>query len=812
MLAPNTICEVCGAGLSSETADGLCPACVLGLALAKPDQSEKCDVSHYALLEPLGRGGMGRVFKARDRRLNRLVAVKFLPDDLADDPEALRRFEREARTASSLNHPHICTIHDFGEEDGRPYIVMELVEGETLEERLGDGRVSPGDALRWGIQIADALETAHTRGIVHRDVKPSNIMIDERGNAKVLDFGLARFFTDDTLATRETMAGAVLGTIPYMAPEQLSGKDADARTDLFALGVVIHTMFSGRHPFLRETTAATVRAILEEKPSPLTESPSMDRVLKKLMAKDPARRPSSAAEAARELARIEIRLPRDPPPAARLPVSSGLAIVLVLFLSVLLLSLVGLVDTPFDRWFTDSPRIESLAVLPFENLSHPDDEWLAAGMTDATIARLSEIEGLRVPSRTTIMRYRDSGLSLSRIARELKADAIVEASVQVSGDEVFCRVRLIERTGERTLLGPLEFRRDFRNIAELQNGIARAVAEEIRTRLSPDEERTATVSVSLDPEAHLSHMRARYLIEKRDQQSLENAITHFEAAIDRQPDYADAWAGLAAAHLLLGATGYSSHPPARVMPKARAAALRALELNERLPETHAILAYQAMSYEWDWAAAEKHFERTLELAPEYAQGRHWHGLFLASQGRLDQALVEVSRAVALDPLSPVNTSAKARVLYYRREYESATREYTRTLELEPGFGPALLGRGLVLLKRGAFPEALDDFERAFSKPLAPFLAPLQSVSSSALPTAPEGFAGFGAAADALSLFDLAVLFTVLGRFDEAFAQLDAAYEARSEYLVFLAVDPIFDDLREDPRFPQLLRRIGLESG
>jgi eukaryotic-like serine/threonine-protein kinase len=815
MRSSRRLCGVCGADLPSEAAEGLCAACLLRAALEPEPDRPTGDGSHYTVLEPLGQGGMGRVYKARDRRLDRLVAVKFLPDALNDDLDALRRFEREARIASSLNHPHICTIHDVGRDDGRPFIVMELVEGETLAERLDRGRTSPQDALRWGIQIAEALEAAHSRGIVHRDIKPSNIMIDKRGDAKILDFGLARFFesfAEDTLGSLTTMAGSILGTIPYMAPEQVSGKEAEARTDLFALGVVIYTLVAGRHPFLRETAAATVRAILEEAPPPLVEHPPLDRVLKRLLAKDPDRRPSSAAETARRLAQCEEKsLTGRSPPGPR-PIRIGLSLALVLFISLLLVSFhTTLFDhgTLFDRWFAGSPGIETLAVLPFKNLSHPDDEWLAAGMTDAMIARLSEIEGLRVPSRTTITRYRDSGLSLSRIARELRADAVVEASVQVSGEEVFCRVRLIERTGERTLLGPLEFRRDFQNIAELQNSIARAVAEEIRTRLSPEEERTAAVSVSLDPEAHVSHMRGRYLLEKRDQQSLENAIAHFEAAIDRQPDYADAWAGLAAAYLLLGTTGYSSHLPEQVMPKAHDAARQALDLNEALPEAHAVLANWAMSYAWDWGLAQRHFHKALDLAPDYVEGHHWYGLFLASRGKLEQALAAIQTAVDLDPLSPITTSAKARVLYYKRDYEGASQEYTRTLDLEPEFKPALLGRGLVLLKQGAVANAVDDFERAFAKPLTPFLKLLQAASVDAPSAAPERFEPFRVEVGDLPPFDSAVLFTVLGRSDEALAQLEAAYEARSEYLMYMSVEPIFDPLREDPRFTQLLRRIGL---
>jgi eukaryotic-like serine/threonine-protein kinase len=821
MHSSGPICQACGAELSQSRPGVNCPACLLQLALdPEPELPPEREISHYVLLEKLGRGGMGEVYRARDTRLNRQVAIKFLPEDVAGHPEALRRFEREARTASSLNHPNICTLYDFGEEDGRPYIVMEVIEGETLQERLDRGPLPLNEALKLARQLADALEAAHSDGVVHRDVKPSNIIIDKRGNAKILDFGIACWvgpLAEEASSSWKTQTGSILGTIPYMSPEQLSGEKVDHRTDLFSLGAVIFKMISGQHPFKRRTTVATMKAICEDPAPSLSEhcdSPQLDRLLGRLLEKDPKRRLSSA----REVALMLNAVPRKQRPTG---VFSGLWVVparvtWTAMLSVALLAAFFLGKPMIERLWNPL-KIESVAVLPFVNLSHEEQEYLAAGLTDATIARLSEIEGLRVPSRTTMMQYRDSGKSLSRIARDLKADAIVEASVQLdqTETEVYCRVRLIEAGTERTLAGPLEFRRELRDIADLQNSIAYAVADEIRWTLNP-ETKLMSEADAMDYEAQLSNMRGRYLLEKRSQEALVKAVDHFRDAIEREPDYAEAHAGLATAYVLLGSTGYSTLPPDQVMPKAREAGRRALELSEELPEAHAALGIVAMSFEWDWDSAERHLRRAVELDPEFASGLHWYGLFLAAQGNLEPALEQIRKAVAIEPLSPVYTSALARVHYYMRDYRRARQGYQKVLELEPGFTPAQLGLGLVLLNQGSFTEAVAEFERSLSEPMTSFLKRFEQMSpgeaSSELRNIQKLAGGDG---DDVSAFHLAVIYVILGRqdaalLDQAFMWLDAVRDSRSEYLVYINVDPIFDELREDPRFRQLLRRIGLE--
>lgn len=820
MSSPGSVCQACGAELSQSVPDGNCPACLIKLALEpEPELPEGREVSHYVLMGWLGRGGMGEVYKARDLRLDRMVAIKFLPEDLASHSEALHRFEREARTASSLNHPHICTLHDVGEDDGRPFIVMELVEGETLQERLNRGPLSLTETLRLAVQIADGLEAAHSKGIIHRDIKPSNIIIDERGNAKILDFGMARYvepFADDVSSSWKTQTGSILGTIPYMSPEQLSGAKVDHRTDLFSLGAVIFKMVAGRHPFSRRTAVATMKAICEDPPPPLTDycdSPPLDRLIRRLLEKEPDRRPSSAGELVRLLEHVET----EQKPKRRLAgfriVPVGMVLAGVFSFSFLLVYFQGL---PFSKWMDSSSHIESVAVLPFVNHSHPDHEWLAAGMTDAVIARLAEIEGLRVPSRTTMMQYKDSRKSLSRIARELKADAIVEASVQLDQtDEVYCRVRVIEAGTERTLAGPLEFRRELRDIADLRNSIAFAVADEIRWTLNP-EAKLVSAADALDYEAQLSNMRGRYLLEKRNQEALVKAVGHFRDAIVREPDYAEAHAGLATAYVLLGSTGYSTLPPDQVMPKALEAGRRALELSEELPEAHAALGIAAMSFGWDWDSAEIHLKRAVQLDPDFASGLHWYGLFLSAQGKLDHALEQIQKAVAIDPLSPVYTSALARVHYYMGDYGRARQEYMKTLSLEPGFIPAQLGLGLVFLSQGSFSEAVAEFERGLKLPMTPFLKAFEQMSQAEATSDLRQFRELAAGdGGSLSPFHLAVFYVILGRedaalLDEAFIWLDDACESRSEYLVYINVDPIFDQLREDPRFRQLLRRIGLE--
>jgi serine/threonine protein kinase/Flp pilus assembly protein TadD len=601
-------------------------------------------VSHYEVLEKLGGGGMGLVYKAKDTRLARFVALKFLLDRLLPNPIALLRFEREARAASALNHPHICTLYDVGEYEGRPFIVMEFMEGQTLRRTIPQGGMPESSVLKLAVEIADALEAAHARGFVHRDIKPSNIFVTLRGEAKVLDFGLAKELeSDDPDAV--TRVDATQGH-PLMGTH---------RSDLYSFGVLLCEMLSGVSPFSKETPADTLKAILIDPPA--TALPSKDKVspeflsiIEKLLDKDLERRYQNASDVHRELRSISSGASPGSRPGIldilrwkwRAFAAVCLALVAILFLL-----------TWGDRWFGGPAEIESIMVLPFENLSgDPDQEYLADSMTDALISDLSRIESLRVPSRTTSMRYRDSDESLRQIAKDTKVDAVVEGSVSLQAERLVVRVRLLEGKSESSLYTG-EFGEEFQDLIKLQDEIARAVSAEVGLRMASDEDRRV-LTQPVDPEAYKAYLRGLYLLNKRE--NLETAVAYFQTALEREPYNALALAHLAHAYLML--SSYQFQSATILAPKARESAEMAIALDPDLPEAQAALGMVSLAYDWDWEEAEEGLRSAIRLNPKYATAFHWYGLLLAVKGDLDGASEAIAEARELEPHSPLISAAR----------------------------------------------------------------------------------------------------------------------------------------------------------
>ncbi|HXJ70531.1 MAG TPA: protein kinase, partial [Verrucomicrobiae bacterium] len=629
-------------------------------------------LGRYHIVERLGEGGMGSVYRASDPRLERDVALKVLHED--PDPgrgiDRRRQLRLEARALSRLMHPNIATLFDLDTHDGVDFLVLEYVPGHTLAHLLESGPLPEARARAIALEVSEALEAAHEHGVVHRDLKPGNIILNPRGRAKVLDFGLARFQGSST-ATMSTLKTAdpverFAGTMPYMAPEQIRGERTDARTDVWALGVIMHEMCAGARPFAGTDYSQLLYRIVHEAAPALRTlrpgvSPAYAAIVARCLEKDPARRFADAASLRRALRGDDsagaLAVPEimDAAPASAEPVSGG------------------------------AIRIRSLAVLPLANRSgDPAQEFFVDGMTDALIADLAQIAALRVISRTSAMRFKGSDKPLPEIARDLHVDGIVEGSALLAGGRVRITVTLIEAATDRSLWAK-SYERELTDILTLQSEVARAIAEEVRVQVTPEERTRLEPKGPVNPAAHVAYLQGRYLWNRWNTESFRHSLERYREAIEADPGYALAWAGLADSYATLGNT--NAMAPAEAYVKAREAAERGLALDPSLAELHASLAYVHRFHDWDWARAERGFLRALELNPGYATGRRWYAQFLSGLGRHGEAIAEAERALELDPLSLVIHTAVGDVLFYARRYERAVSYYRRCVELDATFGP-----------------------------------------------------------------------------------------------------------------------------
>ena len=845
----NTLCSECGTELSSrELSRGLCPGCLLSLGLSLSEletgshgQSAQdligTSTSRYLILEKIGQGGMGEVFLAQDPTLNRKVALKFLPGELQRSPSARQRFLREAKAAAALDHPYICKIHEIDEFEGRSFISMEYVPGRNLRQRLKEGRLPLHDALKAAEELAEALGSAVQQGIVHRDLKPSNVMFSPDGHVKVLDFGLAKRIlpgrkegTEDTWFSDLTESGSILGTPAYMSPEQLQGKKIDHRSDIFSLGVVLYEMVTGVHPFLKDSTLETINAIVSTPfPAPSEHvrdaPPSLQRTLEKMMAKKANRRFGTFAEVRENLRRLleDVKATgfriflRDLGSPGVVLTAGAVLVLTILFISFLSLDrtvrdearrdpTLDIAEMPVDP----NPRI---AVLPLVHLGpNQKDDILGEGLTDSLITRLANVRGLSVISRHSVMYFKGRGLALPEIAEKLQADYILNGTFQRPGTELVVTVQLV-RAADDTTVWAREYRQAWTDVLKVQADISEQVVENINLALAPGEAEALRGSPVKNVGAYELYLHGRFFLAQRSRPALETAVSYFQQAIDLDPESALAYSGLADAHALLGANGYGGLPPVEVIPKAEKAARMALSLDPGSAEAHTSLASTLMSYNWDWEESERHFKTALELNPGYSTAHHWYGLYLAARGDLDAALSEIGMARRLDPLSPAANAALARCLYYRREYDAAIPLYKRALELDPDFGPAHLGLALAYVKQhensdsrieqiSLFVSSISEFQKGVGPPID-VLAFVNSLTTSTL--GEEEWKG------QFPPFFFAMGYTILGYSPQALEWLERAFEERSEYLVFLRVDPIFDKLRSEPRFGALIEKIGLDT-
>jgi TolB-like protein/Tfp pilus assembly protein PilF len=784
----------------------------------------------YEIFAPLGAGGMGEVYRARDTRLRREVAVKVLPESLSQDRDRLRRFEQEALAASALNHPNILTIHDFGSEAGSPYVVSELLKGQTLREALSNGALPEAKAIEYGVQIANGMAAAHETGIVHRDLKPENIFVTRDGLVKILDFGLAKLThpesgveppTEAPTFTAATEPGVVMGTVGYMSPEQLKGAPADARSDLFSFGAVLYEMLSGRRAFSRPSGAETMSAILRDEPAPLSPesvASPLERVVRRCLEKSPEGRFQSARDlvfALRESSGLHgsVSVTRQASAARKAFPAIGVGL-LVLAVAAAFVFDAGRVR---ERVFggRGAVRIRSLAVLPLENLSgDPGQDYFADGMTEAVTASLAQIRSVKVISRTSAMQYKGSKKPLREIARELGIDAVVEGSLVRSGDRVRITAELIQ--GETELhLWAKSFERELGDVLILQGEIARAIADQIEAELTQDERSRLQARRPVSAKAYEAYLRGRFFLDEGSEEGLQSALDQFNRALEIQNDYAPAYAGIASYYAIL--PFYSSRSPAEVFPKARAAAEKSVALDDSLPEAHASLAYIRAYYEWDWAAADREFRKALALRPNFADAHFSYSRFLAASGRMDEAVAEIRRAAELDPREPGLKANTALLSYFQGRNDDALRELLEISRTDPALSTARWGIGLAYEQKGMGPEALASLQQATQL----------SKSLNVLASLAHAQALFGQKAQAREVlkqleeksrqsyvpsYYFALVYTGLGETDRAFEWLERAYQERSTVLAYLRLDPRLAPLRSDPRYSDLVRRFGFPSG
>ncbi len=784
-------------------------------------------LGHYSVLEKIGEGGMGVVYLARDTRLDREVALKVLPTGTLSDEAARKRFRREALALAKLNHPHIAMIFDFDTQEGVDFLVMEYLPGATLNDRLRSGGLAEKETLRWGAQLAEGLAAAHEQGVVHRDLKPANLRITPDGRLKILDFGLAKLLrpasqmtTAETLG--ETQAGA--GTLPYMAPEQLRGDAVDARSDIYAAGAVLYEMATGRRPFPETQGPRLIDAILNQAPPAPSSmnrriSSGLESIILKCVDKEPGRRYQSARELLVDLQRVGAPAPAEVVPRARgvrrsrqvlAGALAGLVVVAVLWVALN----GGWRNRVLGR--AAAPRIESLAVLPLVNYSRDvEQDYFADGMTDALIADLAQISALRVISRTSAMQYKGSKKPLPQIAQELNVDAVVEGSVQRSGNRVRILAQLIHGPTD-THLWAQSYERDLRDVLSLQSQLAQAIASEIKVTLTPREQAQLSLARPVNPEAHEAYLRGRYFWNKRTEEGFRRGTEYFNQAIEKDPNYALAYAGLAYTYSLMGHELYSLLDPRDAYPKANAAALRALKLDESLAEAHAVLGDVKFRYEWDWSGAEREYKRAIELNPSYTTAHQWYSHFLLPLGRAEESLAESKRALELDPLSLVINMHMGWHYLYARQYDQAIEQLRKTLDLDQDFLLAHLFLGQAYELKAMYAEAMAEFQKAIAlsrgaPPNVAALGHLYAVSGKrdaarkVLEELKES-----SKRRFVPSYEIAVVYAGLGEKDQAFGWLQKAFEQRdSGWLVDLRVDPRFDLLRSDPRFADLVRRVGL---
>jgi eukaryotic-like serine/threonine-protein kinase len=785
-------------------------------------------ISHFRIIERLGAGGMGVVYKAVDTRLNRAVALKFLPDNMLQDAQALERFRREARAASALNHPGICTIYDIGEQHGRGFIAMEFIDGETLRSHIHGTALPLEETLKLGIQIADALDAAHAQGIIHRDIKPANIFVTKRGQAKVLDFGLAKLVPKGVAPTgadfggevpgSSSIVGIISGTPSYMSPEQVRGDNLDQRTDIFSLGLLLYEMATGRQAFSGGTGGRIIEAVLTRSPVPARSinpdiSPRLEQIINKALLKDRDQRYQHAADIRADLQRLErendtvgITADEFAPPILRSTTSH--------------LHPTGghtaqnsTPQTGAVRSERVSKIIDSLAVLPFENASRdPQNEYLSDGIAGSLINILATVPKLRVIAQSTVFRYKGRPIDPQAVGRELSVRAVLTGRIMQSGGSLRIGTELVDVATGSQLWGA-QYDRKPGDIFAIQDEISNEISGKLRLKLTRAEKKRLTKHQTDDAEAYRLYLKGRHHWNRWTEDGFYKAIEYFQQAVEKDPGYALAYTGLADSYVLLGWNSYL--PPKEAFPKGKMAAMTALRLDLNLGEAHTPLAAVLWLHDWQWQEAQREFERSLALNPAHPTASHWYAEYLMTMGRHVEAIARIKNSQELDPLSLIISVAIGRDFYMARRYDDALEQLRRTVELDPNYPVTHWVLGLLLRKMGRYELAIDEGEKGVK--LSGGSPLMNAALAQTLATAGKREKAIQILDDLTNLtkqkyvapYFFAGIHIGLGEDDRAIEYLEKSYEEHSHWLIYLHLDPSMDSLRSNPRFQNLSRRVGL---